>query len=93
MIIKPAISYASISISDRSIVDSKEEAITQIQSIIDQDNGGVFIESFLAGHEFTVLVTGDEQQGVKVYPAAERVFNPKLKERQKILAFDRCNYR
>jgi D-alanine-D-alanine ligase-like ATP-grasp enzyme len=89
-IIKPAISYASISITDRSVVDSKEDAIKHIQSIIHEKNGGVFMETFLAGNEFTAVVTGDEFQGTHVYPVAERVFNSKLNERQKILAFDRC---
>jgi D-alanine-D-alanine ligase-like ATP-grasp enzyme len=91
LIIKPAVSYASISITDQSVVDNKEDAVKHIKSIINQKNGGVFMETFLAGNEFTALVTGDKVQGTRVYPVAERVFNSRLSDRQKILAFDRCN--
>ncbi|KAJ3275483.1 hypothetical protein HDV01_000310 [Terramyces sp. JEL0728] len=88
LMVKPSISYASISISDHSIVENMEDAVKQVKSVMQETDGGVFVESFLAGREFTAVVTGDAKH-VKVYPVAERVFNPKLKEKQRILAFDR----
>ncbi|KAI8925805.1 hypothetical protein BC831DRAFT_498171 [Entophlyctis helioformis] len=90
MIIKPSISYASMSISDRSVVKSPDEAIKQIHAVFKSDTGsGVFVEAFLAGREFTALCTGSEASHVTVYPVAERVFNTSLKKEQRLLAFDR----
>ncbi|KAJ3320884.1 hypothetical protein HDV06_004780 [Boothiomyces sp. JEL0866] len=88
LIVKPSISYASISISDSSIVENLPDAVRQVKKVLQENEGGVFVESFLAGREFTAVVTGDFS-GVNVYPVAERVFNSKLKEKQRILAFDR----
>ncbi|KAJ2996840.1 Translation initiation factor eIF-2B subunit beta [Globomyces sp. JEL0801] len=82
LIIKPSVSYASISITDRSVVETREAALKQINAVIKETNGGVFIESFLAGREFTALCSGDREDGIHVYPVAERVFNKNLKERQ-----------
>ncbi|KAF9579740.1 hypothetical protein BGW38_003882 [Lunasporangiospora selenospora] len=48
----------------------------------------VFVERFLAGREFTVLVVGDRHWGVTVYPAAERVFKPSLGKYERLLAFE-----
>nr|KAJ3418298.1 hypothetical protein HK105_000083 [Polyrhizophydium stewartii] len=89
MIIKPSISYASMNISDKSVVHSREEALAQTKAMIAAAPDGVFVESFLGGREFTALCTGDARVGVKVYPIAERVFNAILKHEQRILAFDR----
>ncbi|EGF78901.1 hypothetical protein BATDEDRAFT_33473 [Batrachochytrium dendrobatidis JAM81] len=89
MIIKPSVSYASMNISDTSIVHSKEEALCQIEKLCQLTSQGIFIEKFLPGREFTALCTGDSRDGVKVYPVAERVFNPALKTEERILAFDR----
>ncbi|KAG0270343.1 hypothetical protein DFQ27_008358 [Actinomortierella ambigua] len=48
----------------------------------------VFVEKFLAGREFTALLVGDEDWGVRVYPVAERAFDPKLGRYERLLAFD-----
>lgn len=56
LIVKPAISYASISISQKSIVDDRVSALEQIQNVVATDCGGVFLEMFLAGREFTVFL-------------------------------------
>ncbi|RKP20803.1 glutathione synthetase ATP-binding domain-like protein [Rozella allomycis CSF55] len=89
MFIKPSISYASICISDNSVVTNQCEALGQLEQVLSQTNGGVFIEKFLEGREFTALVSGDATQGIVVYDVAERVFNKNLKANQRILAFDR----
>ncbi|KAJ3369466.1 hypothetical protein HDU91_007210 [Kappamyces sp. JEL0680] len=89
LIVKPSVSYASLSISKASVVEDVEAAVQQVASVLQTTTGGVFLESFLAGREFTALCTGDQAAGVKVYTVAERVFHPALKERDKILAFDR----
>ena len=88
MILKPAISYASISISNDSVVHSRQEALNHALKIQDANPDGIFIEQFLAGQEFTVLLTGDVKSGVKAYIPVERVFNKKLTTFERILAFD-----
>lgn len=62
--------------------------MTHAKNVVGADNG-VFAERFLAGREFTVFIAGDEINGVKVYPIAERVFDPKLAKFERILAFDK----
>lgn len=92
LIIKPSVSYGSMMISTKSVVDGPEQMIsylTETEALKDYKDE-IFLESFLAGREFTVLCTGDERVGVRVYTAAERVFAPNLKEREKILTFDIC---
>ncbi|KAF9430323.1 hypothetical protein BGZ76_000882 [Entomortierella beljakovae] len=70
--------------NDRSI----REALGKTNAKIDIETPTVFVEKFLAGREFTALVVGDKDWGVKVYPVAERAFNPKLSKFERILAFD-----
>ncbi|KAF9286991.1 hypothetical protein BGZ68_002371 [Mortierella alpina] len=62
---------------------SKEE-----KAEIDIETPTVFVEKFLAGREFTALVVGDKDWGVRVYPVAERAFDPKLGKFERLLAFD-----
>ncbi|KAF9962210.1 hypothetical protein BGZ72_009286 [Mortierella alpina] len=62
---------------------SKEEKVE-----IDIETPTVFVEKFLAGREFTALVVGDKDWGVRVYPVAERAFDPKLGKFERLLAFD-----
>ena len=105
LFIKPAVSYASLSISDTSIVRSIQEAVDQIERVRQLTDSDIYIERFLDGREFTALVTGcagtlagvaiessptsSSEDSIKVYSVAERVFNPKLKNDQRVLAFDR----
>ncbi|KAJ3313123.1 hypothetical protein HDV04_002440 [Boothiomyces sp. JEL0838] len=86
-IVKPAISYGSLGITDESVVESKDAALKQVQLL--QKVSEAFVEVFLPGREYTVLVTGDAHQGVKVYPAMERNFSDSLKGNQRILSFER----
>ncbi|KAF8937100.1 hypothetical protein BGZ47_009188 [Haplosporangium gracile] len=55
---------------------------------IDIETPTVFVERYLAGREFTALVIGDKDWGIRVYPVAERVFDPKLGKFERLLAFD-----
>ena len=70
------------------MVFQAREALEQASRVEGVDRG-VFVERFLAGREFTALVSGDELAGVHVYTVVERVFNTNLKTYQRILAFDR----
>ena len=56
---------------------------------ISESSGGVYIENFLPGREFTVLIAGDALRGTKVYLPVERAFNESLENDKKFLAFDR----
>lgn len=55
---------------------------------IDIETPTVFVERFLAGREFTALVIGDKDWGVRVYPVAERAFDHKLGKFERLLTFD-----
>ncbi|KAG9071050.1 hypothetical protein KI688_008593 [Linnemannia hyalina] len=55
---------------------------------IDIETPTVFVERYLAGREFTALVVGDKDWGVRVYPVAERAFDPKLGKFERLLSFD-----
>ncbi|KAI8361318.1 hypothetical protein B0O80DRAFT_360229, partial [Mortierella sp. GBAus27b] len=97
MIVKPSISYASRNITTSSVVHTPEQLLEQINSSLTSslattksniETPTVFVEKFLAGHEFTALVVGDKEWGVKVYPVVERVFDPKLGKFERLLAFD-----
>ncbi|KXS20925.1 glutathione synthetase ATP-binding domain-like protein [Gonapodya prolifera JEL478] len=89
LIVKPSVSYASLCISDRSVVHTAAECADQCRRVHSETGQGVFVERFLAGREFTALCTGDAHQGVKVYTVAERAFDPALSTYRRILAFDR----
>ena len=60
MIVKPSVSYASLSITDKSVVFDRASAIEQAKGVLDSKlgEGGVFVEKFLPGREFTALVIG-----------------------------------
>ena len=91
LIIKPSNSYASYGISDQSVVHTKEDAVRQIRKLLSDKTtfDGIFMEKFLRGREFTVLVTGDANVGLKVFPALERAFSESLPIEQRFLAFER----
>ncbi|KAG0091955.1 hypothetical protein BGZ92_011218 [Podila epicladia] len=55
---------------------------------IDIETPTVFVEKYLAGREFTALVIGDQHWGVRVFPVAERAFDPRLGKFERLLAFD-----
>ncbi|CAF1145327.1 unnamed protein product [Adineta steineri] len=88
MIIKPSIAYASLHISNKSVVNNREEALIQIETMFKIINEGIFIEKYLSGHEYTVLITGDEENEIKIFPVLERIFNSKLKLNERLLTFE-----
>jgi len=89
MIVKLDMSFGSCGINDKSVVWTAEQARTQVKSIWHEAQGRVFVEKFLAGREFTALVTGCEQTGFQVQVVAERAFDQSLDRYQRFLAFDR----
>ncbi|KAI9164597.1 hypothetical protein H9P43_008456 [Blastocladiella emersonii ATCC 22665] len=89
LIIKPSISYASLGITSASVTWDRPAAIAQARTILDEYSvAGCFVERFLAGREFTAVVTGHGDH-LHVYPVAERAFNPRIKQNERLIAFDK----
>ncbi|KAL7748880.1 hypothetical protein RI367_005793 [Sorochytrium milnesiophthora] len=90
LIVKPSVSYASVGITSSSVVRSRDETVHQVRVALKESmGGGVFLEQFLAGREFTAVVVGDAKQGVRVFEVAERQFDSKIPQNERFLAFDR----
>ena len=97
LMVKPAISAGSMGLTIKNVVSSPEE----FTSIIDDmqngyrgwklDAGGIFVEEFINGREFTVLLVGSSTHPDKInfYPPVERVFHSSLPEKEQFLSFDR----
>lgn len=97
LIVKPAVSAGSLGLSIRNVV-STPEAFREIVSDMQTgyrgwklDTGGIFVEEFIAGREFTVLVVGSSThpESISFYPPVERVFHESLPDREQFLSFDR----
>jgi D-alanine-D-alanine ligase-like ATP-grasp enzyme len=84
LVLKPSVSYASAGIT---VVWNTKQA-TQEAARLRSEFGDVYAEMFIQGREFTVLVTGDDRSGVKVFDGAERCFNKNLPWHKQLLTFD-----
>jgi D-alanine-D-alanine ligase len=97
LIVKPAVSAGSMGLSIKNVVSNKEE-LSSVMNDIQQgyhgwklDSGGIFVEEFINGREFTTLVVGSSThpETLRVYPPVERVFHSSLPEKEQFLSFDR----
>jgi D-alanine-D-alanine ligase len=54
-------------------------------------NSGFFVERFIDGPEFTVLVVADRRapRGARAYPPAQRIFHSDLPDHERFLSYDR----
>jgi D-alanine-D-alanine ligase len=97
VIIKPEVSAASLGISRRSCVHDAASASAQFSRLVQGAQGarflasGIFAERYVDGPEFTVLVVADQRcaQGVRAYPAVERIFHSALSPHERFLSYDR----
>src|ERR1051325_92108 len=97
MIVKPAISAGSMGLGIRNVVDNEEAYKTIVYEMQNGyhgwklDTGGLFVEEFIQGREFTTLVVGSSTNPSKLhcYPPVERVFHQSLPEKEKFLSYDR----
>ena len=97
LIVKPAISAGSMGITVDSVVKSATTLRKQLRLLDegyrgwDLASGGVFVEKYIAGPEFTTLIVGcaDAPDRSVVYPAVERVFHAALPPTEQFLSFDR----
>jgi D-alanine-D-alanine ligase len=97
LIIKPAISGGSMGVSVKNVVNNEQQLYDRLQQINngyrgwDLSTGGLFVEQFIAGPEFTSMIVGssDHPDRCVIYEPVERVFHPSLPENEKFLSFDR----
>lgn len=97
LMVKPAISAGSMGLTIKNVVSSADE----FRSIVNEmqggyrgwklDTGGIFVEEFINGREFTVLLVGSSTHPdkIKFYTPVERVFHSSLPEKEQFLSFDR----
>ena len=97
IIIKPAVSGGSMGVSIKNVVHNEEELTKRVDEIHKGYRGwnllagGIFVEQFIKGPEFTTFITGssDDPENCIVYEPVERVFHPSLPDNEKFLSFDR----
>ncbi len=97
LIVKPAVSAGSMGLSVKNVVSTEEEFTTIVNEMRNGyrgwklDTGGIFVEEFVNGREFTTLVVGSstKPKSVHCYTPIERVFHESLPEKEQFLSFDR----
>ena len=97
LILKPAVSAGSMGITTKSVVRSHQGLRAALNRLNkgyhgwDIAGGGVFVERFVDGPEFTTFIVGshDQRDAATVYPPVERGFNPDLPPQERFLSFDR----
>jgi len=97
LIIKPAVSGGSMGVSVKNVVHTEEELAKRVEEIYKGYRGwnllvgGLFVEQFITGPEYTTFITGssDDPENCIVYEPVKRVFHQSLPEAEKFLSFDR----
>ena len=97
LILKPAVSAGSLGITTKSVVQSPQALRAALKRLRkgyhgwDVAGGGVFVERFVAGPEYTTFIVGsyDDAARATIYPPVERVFNEALPPNERFLSFDR----
>jgi len=97
LILKPAVSAGSLGIGCKNVVATPRELNEQLAALRQGvhgwslEEGGLFVERFIDGAEFTTFIVGSarDYDHAIVYPAVERVFNRKLPPNERFLSFDR----
>ncbi|KAF8938946.1 hypothetical protein EDD21DRAFT_341858 [Dissophora ornata] len=87
LLVKPANSSSSRGISTKSVVDSPEEAYERAMET-KRVWGPVYVEEYITGREYTVLVSGSLETGIRVYKVLERVFRSQIPERERMLTHE-----
>jgi D-alanine-D-alanine ligase len=97
MIVKPAVSAGSMGLGLKNVVDTEEAYKAIVYEMQNGyhgwklDTGGLFVEEFIKGREFTTLVVGSSTNPseLRCYPPVERVFHKSLPDKEKFLSYDR----
>lgn len=97
LILKPAVSAGSMGITTKSVVKTARSLRAQLRELSkgyhgwDLAGGGVFVERFVTGAEFTTFIVGafDAPARATIYPPVERAFNTALPPEERFLSFER----
>jgi len=97
LIIKPAVSGGSMGVSVKNVVNNEAELFKRLDEIKtgyrgwDLNTGGLFVEQYIAGREFTTFLIGAAKRikQCKVFEPVERVFHHSLPASEQFLSFDR----
>jgi D-alanine-D-alanine ligase len=97
LIVKPAVSAGSLGLSIKNVVNGESEFKAILSDMQNGyhgwklDSGGIFVEQFIPGREFTILLVGSSTQpgSIQFYPPVERVFHESLPDKEQFLSFDR----
>ncbi len=97
LIVKPAVSAGSMGITVKSVVADGAALREQVDLLHsgyhgwDLVSGGVFVERYIAGPEFTTFISGSATtpDRATIYPPAERVFHQALPATEQFLSYDR----
>ena len=97
LILKPAVSAGSLGITTKSVVQTPQALRAALKRLSkgyhgwDLAGGGVFVERFVAGPEYTTFIVGsyDDVARATIYPPVERLFNEALPPNERFLSFDR----
>ncbi len=97
LMVKPAISAGSMGLTVKNVVTTEAEFTAIIEEMRKGyrgwklDAGGIFVEAFINGREFTTLVVGSSThpESLHCYTPVERVFHASLPEKEQFLSFDR----
>jgi len=97
VILKPAVSAGSLGIGCKNVVSTPKELHAQLKALRQGvhgwslADGGLFVERFVTGPEYTTFIVGNARASHRaiVYPPVERVFNAKLPPTERFLSFDR----
>lgn len=95
--VKPEVSAGSGGIALSSRVLSRDAAAERIARLMAGEDApfyersGFFVERFIDGPEFTVLVVADgtTARGARAYPPAQRIFHSDLPAHERFLSYDR----
>lgn len=97
LIVKPAISAGSLGLGLDSVITT-EEQLHRYMEVVQSgyngwnlDSGGLFIEEFIEGQEYTTLIVGPSSDYSKctIYTPVERVFESTIPSTEQFLSFDR----
>ncbi len=91
LIVKPSSSFGTRGISLQSVVHTDEEAIARFEALQQGQHGmqipanSIFVEQFIKGREFTLLVVGTAQHSeqIKIYPPLETAFHSGVPETER----------
>lgn len=97
LILKPAISAGSLGIGTKNVVSDEAALREQFAAMQggyhgwELADGGIFVERFVQGPEYTTFIIGshDAPERRVVYAPVERLFHEGLPETEKFLSFDR----